>query len=1239
MANKSLSEDEIKCIISVDTSKAQEAIHKLTKETKVLQKEEKERKIAMIELEAQGQKNSRRYKNLAQETDVLSGKIKENQKRIKELTKGLDVNAMSSRQLKKLAKELANTLDNMSQAANPEEYAELEKRLRAVRSRMSELKGSGKNISQEFDLTQSSLSKLKAVAVAFITVKLAGYLKDIGSNAYNTRKEFAKYEATLRNALQSQEKATNSMKMLQQLAQETPASLKEWTEAFIKLVNRGINPTSAELINLGDVASSQGKDLDQFIEAMIDAMTGENERLKEFGIRASKSGDTVKYTFRGVTTEVQNSEEAIKNYLLSLGKLEGVSGSMAVQMNELEGLASNFGDTMDSMWNKLGKKMEPFFKKALTWASDFVSDVSKAIEPLSDTFDSQLDKVVSLEATLPGMTKRYEELAKKVNRNATEQKELNSLVGQISTIVPSAITEWDKYGNAISINTGKVNQFLQVEKARLKWVYREDIKVLKEKKKLAEDEKARLERQNNKELVWSGGRGWGNTKDQGMRKMTEKEINTNTARIKELGADLQEIDDQLNAITGEGIEEIVKNRIQAQEAATAAQQRFNSMNKTMLSAWLKDEKNAADQHKEIAQQIYNTRFPSSNTSNQDKSDPNSVSLKNMESTHAAEVNEIRLYGQQKQQAEEEINLAILTSDKIYYTKRIVELEKFKAAEKNSSKQAEYQKQIVNDKTKLLNTEIALEKQAIVTIEKLRADDLANESETTKANELHYTKELGKKKITKEQFEMLMLSLDYSSAETRLAIEQRYLNDVNDLELQNGQLKSDAVKRANDAVIAADQSAANARAAQQVKLDDLTKDFKSQFKVTTVDEDYNAQKAVIEASYQSRKEMAEKNKLDASELDAAYFRACEQLESDHQSRIQSIRDQYGISTQQQRFDAELLQLKNARDQGLIVEEDYETAVQNIKRDSYKQQFDYFSDLFAGAVNALQQAEMDNVDAKYDAEIEAAQGNAEEVERLETEKAQKKLDIEKKYADINFAIKASQIIADTAVSIMKAIADLGPIAGPIAAALMGVTGAAQLVSANAERQKVKNMTLSGTSKNTGTRVATGRESGGSIDVRRAQDGKFFPAADYSPDARGFIDRPTVIVGEGPSGQSKEWVASNAAVQNPTVAPILNLLDKAQQAGTIRTLDLNQAIRANMAGFSSGGSISRPIATPSPSTPSPSTPTPASFLPAPLMEKFAKAIISIDENGIPASVSLTDFERAQQLRNRARSIGSKF
>lgn len=65
--SKHLSEDEIKYIVSAETSKAQQEIHALTKATSTLKKEERERRKAMIELEAQGKKESEEYQNLSKE--------------------------------------------------------------------------------------------------------------------------------------------------------------------------------------------------------------------------------------------------------------------------------------------------------------------------------------------------------------------------------------------------------------------------------------------------------------------------------------------------------------------------------------------------------------------------------------------------------------------------------------------------------------------------------------------------------------------------------------------------------------------------------------------------------------------------------------------------------------------------------------------------------------------------------------------------------------------------------------------------------------------------------------------------------------------------------------------------------------------------------------------------------------------------------------------------------------------
>lgn len=360
----------------------------------------------------------------------------------------------------------------------------------------------------------------------------------------------------------------------------------------------------------------------------------------------------------------------------------------------------------------------------------------------------------------------------------------------------------------------------------------------------------------------------------------------------------------------------------------------------------------------------------------------------------------------------------------------------------------------------------------------------------------------------------------------------------------------------------------------------------------------------------------------------------------EEKKQQAREQLGLD-QKTELELQTERLKEALDQQYITQEEYEKQVQKLKKQSYEKQAQMYQQLFSSAVMALQDAEMANVDAKYDAQIEAARQAGEDTTELENKKAQEKLNIEKKYADVNFAIKASQIISDTAVSIMKAYAELGPIAGSVAAALMGITGAAQLAAANAERERVKKMTLSGSTSTSasGSRVATGLESGGRIDVERRQDGKLFNAY-YDPNRRGFIDRPTVIVGEGPAGQSREWVASNAAVTNPTIAPLLDVIDRAQTNGTVRTLDLRRFLALQSVGRSNGGTITATENSSSPSarTQANVTTQPVTSLSEKTMAKLADAIDRMTTDGVAAIVGLDEFDARQRLRSRSRAIGSK-
>ena len=508
-------------------------------------------------------------------------------------------------------------------------------------------------------------------------------------------------------------------------------------------------------------------------------------------------------------------------------------------------------------------------------------------------------------------------------------------------------------------------------------------------------------------------------------------------------------------------------------------------------------------------------------------------------------------------------------------------------------------------------------------------------------------------LTKEQYALQEQTANVGHAAKLLAIETEYAKKAESLTLHNGEKKEEILDAQNKRVEQAQQKSFDTQLAahkafndNMVKIRSMAKDTTGLTELEKLAVERDAQLKVLEGYYQASLEYAEENGLDLEDVNKSYqdaiaslnnkYRILEQraVERAEQQNLQ-IRQRYGLVSQQELFDAELEQLKRHLEEKKITQEEYEDAVSSMRRDKWKESFDYYNRLFGDAVNALQDAELANVEAKYDAEIEAARKAGKDTSALENKKAQDQLKIQKKYADVNFAVKASQIIADTAVSIMKSYADLGPIAGSVAAALMGITGAAQLAAANSEREKIKKMTLNGSSSNTGAgaRVATGLEDGGFLDVERRQDGKKFHA-EFKPDKRGFVDRPTVIVGEGP--RSKEWVASNSAVENPTVAPLLYDLDRAQKAGTIRTFDLKKWVVTKFPGLESGGSLSQQ---PGDGTRYPSRDGRTADVA--YRDELARLVIILDRlerNGIPATVGLDQFDAQQKIRQQSRNIARK-
>lgn len=173
--------------------------------------------------------------------------------------------------------------------------------------------------------------------------------------------------------------------------------------------------------------------------------------------------------------------------------------------------------------------------------------------------------------------------------------------------------------------------------------------------------------------------------------------------------------------------------------------------------------------------------------------------------------------------------------------------------------------------------------------------------------------------------------------------------------------------------------------------------------------------------------------------------------------------------------------------------------------------------------------------------------------------------------------------------------------------------------------------------GARVVRGKESGGFIDVEREQDGKRYKAL-LKPGKRGYVSTPTVIVGDGPAGKSEEWVASNDALKNPSIAPIIALLDEAQRAGNIRTVDINQIMRNRMAGFESGGfAYSDKQAKQSKQTIDSDIRNDMSDN-SDLLKEVKDLLKNLKTHGVKAPVVLSELQRKQELLSNSQKIGSK-
>lgn len=266
----------------------------------------------------------------------------------------------TQKRVAKLADEHGNLKDkaNAARKALRKEGVDTRKLGSAQEKLDQKLKGLNRRMERHKNLLKVSSKAGQAMSAAWGKMKTAG--KWLGGGVIagglaampmvSTASQFENYQTVLTTIEGSEGKAKKSMEWVSKFAAKTPYDLAQVNEAFVRLKSYGLDPTSGLLRTLGDTSSAMGKDVMSAVEAISDAVTGENERLKEFGITTQTKGDLVTYNYTDKAGN-QKAMSAIKGDRKQIEKVltniwdEKFEGGMERGSKTWTGLLSNIMDT------------------------------------------------------------------------------------------------------------------------------------------------------------------------------------------------------------------------------------------------------------------------------------------------------------------------------------------------------------------------------------------------------------------------------------------------------------------------------------------------------------------------------------------------------------------------------------------------------------------------------------------------------------------------------------------------------------------------------------------------------------------------------------------------------------------------------------------------------------------------------------------------------------------------------
>jgi len=330
-----------------------------------------------------------------------------------------------------------------------------------------EFTGGAEEITQVFGSLRNVLTDIKTDNVGEDILRIGNAINVLGAEGLATGPVVA--DITNRIASAGQVFGVTSGQALGLAAsyQEMGISSERGSTATVKLLQK-ISSAPEEFAKIAGLSTTKFRELvnTNITEALL---------LVAKGFTKSK-GNAIEFAEKLGDAEI--SSASIAEVLSKVGQnIELVTGKMATAtkaLKETTSITEEFNiknNTTAADLEKAGKVWDKWLNSIGAFLALIASPVIKAMVLLSDHVDDlgekftlQKSKAESAQKALIPLLNRYAELQIEVETNKNKQGELNKVIGEIGKVVPTAITQYDNLGNALKVNIGLVNDYIEKQK-------------------------------------------------------------------------------------------------------------------------------------------------------------------------------------------------------------------------------------------------------------------------------------------------------------------------------------------------------------------------------------------------------------------------------------------------------------------------------------------------------------------------------------------------------------------------------------------------------------------------------------------------------------------------------------------------------------------------------------------------------------------------------------------------------